>query len=89
MTVAHLDLPDTEIQEGHAVPDLNDGLGTDTAHRGTETTVQLQDGKLVEDCRVDRGEDVVGSDLLGLGSLDFVPVTVNVSTRPCACVNGS
>lgn len=49
----YLNLPDTEIQEGHTVPDLNNRLGTDTTHGCTETTVELQDGKLVEDCWID------------------------------------
>jgi hypothetical protein len=72
--ITHLNLPDTEIQESHALPDLNDTLGTDTTHGCTETTVELEHSELVEDSRVDRREDLVRSDLLRLGSLDFVPV---------------
>lgn len=72
----HFNLPDTKVQEGHALPDFNDGLGTDTTHGCTETSVELEHSKLVEDCWVDGRKDLVRSDLLRLGSLDFVPVTV-------------
>ena len=71
---AHLDLPNGKIKESHVVSDLDDGFGTDTTHRGTETTVQLEDGKLVEDGRVDVGEDLVSADLLRLGRLNSLPV---------------
>jgi hypothetical protein len=77
--LTYLNLPDTEIEEGHTLPDFNDGLGTNTTHGGTETTVKLQNSKLVEDRGVNRGEDLVRSDLLRLGSLDLLPVTVPVS----------
>ena len=70
-----LDLADGEIEEGHALADLNDGLGADAAHGGTETTVQLDDGELVEE--LDGGvpaQVVVVDDLGGLGGSDAVPV---------------
>jgi hypothetical protein len=72
----HLDLPDGEIKESHVVSDLDDGLWTDTTHRGTETTVELENGKLVEDRRVDIGEDLVSTDLLRLGGLNSLPVAM-------------
>ena len=39
--VQELDLTDGEVEERHAVADLDDRLGTDAAHGGTETTVEL------------------------------------------------
>ena len=71
---AHLDLSNGQVQEGHVVSDLDDGLGTDTTHGGTETTVELEDGKLVEDGGVDVLENLVLADLLRLGGLDTLPV---------------
>jgi len=70
----HLDLPDREIKESHVVSDLNDRLGANTTHGGTETTVELEDGKLVEDVGVNVGEDFVRADLFRLGGLDTLPV---------------
>ena len=70
-----LDLADGQIQEGHTLTDLDDGLGADTAHGGTETTVQLDDGELVQE--LDGGvstELVVADDLRGLGRSNAVPV---------------
>jgi hypothetical protein len=70
-----LDLANRQIQEGHALTDLDDGLGTDTAHGGTETTVELDDGELVQE--LNRGistELVVADDLRGLGRSDALPV---------------
>jgi hypothetical protein len=77
--LTYLNLPDTEVEEGHTLPDFNDGFGTDTTHGGTETTVKLQNSKLVENRGVNRGEDLVRSNLLRLGGLDLLPVTVPVS----------
>jgi hypothetical protein len=51
----HLNLPNGQVKESHALPNFNDGLGSNTTHGSTETTVQLQDSKLVEDCGVDIG----------------------------------
>ena len=44
-----LDLADREVEEGHAVADLDDGLGTDATHGGTETTVELDNSQLVQE----------------------------------------
>ena len=72
-----LDLPDTEVEEGHALADLDDTLGSDAAHRGTETTVELEDGELVEEGRVlDFGQVGVLDNLLRGRGLDLVPVAV-------------
>ena len=77
----HLNLPDRQVQEGHVVPDLDDRLGADTAHRRTETTVELEHSELVKDGRVDVGEDLVLLDLLGLGRLNPLPVAT-ISPAP-------
>lgn len=79
--LTHLDLPDRQVQEGHVVPDLDDRLGADTAHRRTETTVELEHSELVKDGRVDVGEDLVLLDLLGLGRLNPLPVAT-ISPAP-------
>jgi hypothetical protein len=71
----YLNLPDTQVQKGHALPNLNDTLGTDTTHGCTETTVELEHSKFVEDGGVNGGENLVLSDVLRLGRLDFLPVT--------------
>ena len=42
-------LADRQVEEGHAVTDLNDGLGTNATHGGTETTVELDNSQLVEE----------------------------------------
>ena len=75
----HLDLADREVEESHALADLDNRLGTDTAHGSTETTVELEDGELVEDGRVDLVKDLVGADLLGLRGVDLLPVTTTIS----------
>jgi hypothetical protein len=51
-TTTHLNLPNGQVKESHTLPNLNDGLGSNTTHGSTKTTVQLQNSKLVEDCRV-------------------------------------
>ena len=71
-----LNLANGEIEEGHAITDLNDGLGTDASHGGTKTTVQLEDSKLVKE--VDRlrvGEVLVVDNLALSGRGNTVPVT--------------
>ncbi|RUS26876.1 hypothetical protein BC938DRAFT_484004, partial [Jimgerdemannia flammicorona] len=71
----HLDLSDAQVQEGHAVADLDGGFRADTAHGGAKATVQLQDGELVEVLgRFGLGEFGVQDDLFGRGRLNFVPV---------------
>jgi len=73
--VEMLNLADRQIQEGHAVTDLDDGLGADAAHGGTETTVELDDGELVQELDGSvRTEIVIVDDLRGLGRSDALPV---------------
>jgi hypothetical protein len=51
-TDTHLNLPNGQVKESHTLPNFNDGLGSNTTHGSTKTTVQLQNSKLVEDCGV-------------------------------------
>jgi hypothetical protein len=74
LRVEVLDLAHRQVEEGHVVADFNDRLGTDTAHGGAETAVELEHGELVEDGRVDRGEGLVREELLGVGGVDGLPV---------------
>ena len=85
------DLSDGKIEEGHAVSDLNDGLGTNTAHGSTKTTIELDDCELVEevDC-ITVGKLVVADDLLGRRRVDLGPVdgvalrlVVQISSEEC------
>jgi hypothetical protein len=41
-------LSNRQVEEGHAFSDLDDGFRSNTTHRGTETTVELQYSKLRE-----------------------------------------
>lgn len=70
-----LNLTDRQIQEGHALTDLNDGLGTDATHGGTQTTVELEHSQLVQE--LDGGgvsQFVVVDDLVRLRRSNAVPV---------------
>lgn len=79
----HLDLPDAQVEESHALSDFDDGLGSDATHRGTETTIELENGELVEDGGLVGGglELGVGDDLLGRGRLNAVPLAVKHRDR--------
>ena len=70
---AHLDLPDCQVEESHAISDLDDGFGSHTSHSCTETTIEFEHSELVEDSGVDIGQDLVRLDLLGVGRVDLVP----------------
>lgn len=73
--LAHLNLPNRQIQERHALANLDDTLGSNAAHCGTQSTIQLEDGELVEQLRIGRFLEVgVGNDLLLGGRLNLVPV---------------
>lgn len=75
--VQELNLSHGEIEEGHAVTDLDDGLGADTTHGGTQTTVKLEDGKLAEELDgLGVGKVLVVNDLSLSGRGDAVPVTM-------------
>ena len=69
-----LDLAHRQVEEGHALTDLDDGLGAHATHGGTKTTVQLDDGQLVEELH--RGlvaQFTVVNHLGGLRRGDAVP----------------
>ena len=66
-------MPHSQVEEGHAISDLDDGFGTDTSHGRTETTVELEYSQLVEYGGVDVGQDFVALDLLRVGRVDLVP----------------
>lgn len=73
--VEELDLADGQVKERHAIADLNDGLGANAAHGGTETTVELEDGELAKELdRLGVAKAVVVDNLLGLGGRNAVPV---------------
>ncbi|KAI6770229.1 hypothetical protein HG530_004858 [Fusarium avenaceum] len=38
-----------KVEEGHAITDLNDGLGTNTTHGGSQTTVELENSQLAKE----------------------------------------
>jgi hypothetical protein len=72
-----LDLADRQVEEGHAVTDLNNGLGSNATHGGTETTIELEDGKLAKELSsLSVGKIVVVDNLAGGGGVDAVPVTI-------------
>lgn len=78
--VEELDLSHGKVEEGHAVTDLDDRLGTDATHRGTETTVELEDGQLVQELdRLGVGKVLVVDDLALSGGSNAVPVTMRLS----------
>jgi len=75
--VEELDLTDGQVEERHAVADLNDRLGANAAHGGTETTVELEDSELAQELdRLVVGKAVVVNNLLGLGRGDLLPVNL-------------
>lgn len=75
LSVEVLDLSHRQVEEGLAISNLNDGLGADAAHGGTETTVKLENSKLVEELGANILVNVlVVNDLLSLRGLDSVPV---------------
>lgn len=76
-SVQVLDLADGEIQKGHTVTNLDDGLGANATHGGTETTVQLQDCQLVQECDgLGVGQVIVVHNLTLGGRCNTIPVTI-------------
>jgi hypothetical protein len=72
-----LDLSDRKVEEGHAVTDLDDRLGTNTTHGRTKTTVELEDGELVEIFdRLLLGKVIVSDNLLRLGGSNARPLNL-------------
>lgn len=74
--VEMLDLSDGQVEEGHVVLDLESTLRSSHTHGGSETTIDLQDSKLVEVLGVCwRGESGIGNDLVFSRRLDAFPIT--------------
>lgn len=72
-----LNLTDREIEERRSVTNFDDGLGANTTHRGTKTTVELENSKLVEELhRLGGGKVLIIDDLTLSRRSDTVPVTV-------------
>ena len=68
------DLADGQVEERHAVSNLNDGFGTNTTHRCTESTIQLDDREFVQELDGLRvGQIVVVHHLVCLRRLDAIP----------------
>jgi hypothetical protein len=79
-----LDLTDGQIQEGHAIADLDNGLGSNATHGSAETTVELQHSQLVEEIDgIGVGEVVIVDDLALGGRSNAVPVPVYLSVSFC------
>jgi hypothetical protein len=77
-----LDLPDREIEEGHAVTDFDDGLGTNAAHGCTKTTIELENGKLVQETdRFRVGKLVVVNNLVWCRWCNTLPITANYQSK--------
>lgn len=69
-----LDLSDGEVEEGHALADLDDGLWSHASHGGTQAAIELDDCELLE--ILDRGglaQVVVLDHLVGLWRSNAVP----------------
>ena len=75
LAVEVLNLADGQVEERHAVSDLNDRLGANATHRGTQTTVQLNHSQLIEVFdSLGVSEVIVVDHLLGLRGSNAVPV---------------
>lgn len=86
----HLDLSNLQVEEGQAISNFNHTLGSNTTHGCAETTVQADDGELVQDLGVDAINLFVGKDVFGRGGVDSVPVAAKgVSVRCDAGVMGA
>lgn len=64
-----------EIQKGHTLANLDNTLGSNTSHRRSKSSIELEYGELVEEGRVlALGEVAVGNNLLWCGRLNLGPV---------------
>ncbi len=62
-----LNLSNRQIEEGHAITNFDNRLGSNASHGGSETTIELEDGQLAQE-----------SDGFGVGEL----VIVNYQVLP-------
>lgn len=75
-----LDLSHGKVEEGHAITDFDDGLGTDATHGGSQTTVELENSELVEELdRLGVGKVLVVDNLALGGRGNAIPVTTILS----------
>lgn len=75
---SYLDLSDTEVQKGHAITNFDGTLGSNTAHGGSETTVEFQNGEFVQvRAGLDLGDIVIGYDLVFWRRPDLVPIDLS------------
>lgn len=71
-----LDLSHSQVEEGHVVLDFECTLRSGHTHGSSETTVDLEDGELVEVLLLDRSREVgIGHDLVISGGVNPIPVT--------------
>ena len=76
-SVEMLDLTDGQVEEGHVVLDFERRFRAGHTHGSTETTVNLEDGELVEVLVVNLSREfVVGNNLVCRRGFDAVPVTM-------------
>lgn len=79
------DLSDGKIKEGHAITDFDNGLGANTAHGCTKTTVELENSKLAQETdRFGVSELVVVNNLFRRRWGNTLPVTNSkLALGPC------
>jgi len=74
-SVKVLNLSNRQVKEGHAITDFDDRLGSNASHGGTETTIELEDGKLAQESDgLGVGELVIVNDQVLSRGLNAVPV---------------
>jgi len=77
LRVQMLDLPDTQVEESHSLTDLDRALrGTRHTHGSTETTIELENNKLIQEVTAlsRLGKVIVANDLIGRRGADLFPL---------------
>jgi len=77
LRVQMLDLPDTQVEESHSLTDLDRTLrGTRHTHGSTETTIELENNKLIQEVTAlsRLGKVIVANDLIGRRGADLFPL---------------
>jgi len=83
------DLSDRQIEEGHAVTDFDDGFGTNAAHGCTETSIELENGKFVQEPdRFRIGKVVIVDNLVWCRWCNTLPITANYQSKPSRIIFG-
>jgi hypothetical protein len=71
-----LDLSNGKVEEGHAITNLDNRLGANATHRGSQTTVELENSELVEELdRLGVGKVLVVDDLALGGRSNAIPIS--------------